>query len=77
MYYTMRIHRRVPVSGPDVLIQKECVVIEDINGMEGGKVFIEGEYWNAVSGADIKKGEKARVVEVNGMVLKVERAQSI
>lgn len=77
MYYTVRIHRRAPVSGLDALIQKECVVIEDINGLVGGKVFIAGEYWNAVSAADIKKGEKARVVEVNGLVLKVERTQSI
>ena len=38
----------------------------------GGKVFIEGEYWNAVSDAVIKKDEPVEVVAIAGLTLKVK-----
>jgi membrane-bound serine protease (ClpP class) len=38
-----------------------------------GKVYVDGEIWDAVSGEPIKKGDKVRVVAVDGMVLKVEK----
>jgi membrane-bound serine protease (ClpP class) len=41
-----------------------------------GKVFVHGEIWNAWSDVVIEEGEKVRVVEVSGLVLKVEKAQS-
>ncbi len=39
-----------------------------------GKVFIHGEYWNAVSSAPVETGARVRVTEVEGLTLKVEPA---
>jgi membrane-bound serine protease (ClpP class) len=38
----------------------------------GGKVFVHGEYWDAVSATPVNKGEPVRVVTVDGMKLRVE-----
>lgn len=37
-----------------------------------GKVFVHGEYWDAVSSAPVEQGGEIRVVAVDGMKLKVE-----
>jgi membrane-bound serine protease (ClpP class) len=37
-----------------------------------GKVFVHGEYWNAVSSAPVETGARVRVTEVEGLTLKVE-----
>ncbi len=42
----------------------------------GGKVFIEGEYWTAVSDAPIEAGVVVEVVGVQGLTLKVKPKQS-
>src|SRR5579864_3677554 len=39
-----------------------------------GKVFVHGEYWDAVSNAPVSEGEAVRVVKMEGMKLLVERA---
>jgi membrane-bound serine protease (ClpP class) len=39
-----------------------------------GKIFVHGEYWNAVADGEIAPGEKVEVVSVDGMTLKVRRA---
>jgi len=38
----------------------------------GGKVFIEGEYWNAVSDTPVEAGKPIEVVSVEGLTLKVK-----
>ena len=38
----------------------------------GGKVFIEGEHWNAVSDVVIKKDEPVEIVGITGLTLKVK-----
>ena len=37
-----------------------------------GKVFVHGEYWDAVSSSPVELGAEVRVVAVDGMKLKVE-----
>jgi membrane-bound serine protease (ClpP class) len=37
-----------------------------------GKVFVHGEYWDAVSSAPVLVGGQVRVVGVDGMKLRVE-----
>jgi membrane-bound serine protease (ClpP class) len=37
-----------------------------------GKVFVHGEYWDAVSNAPVPSGGEVRVVAVDGMTLRVE-----
>jgi membrane-bound serine protease (ClpP class) len=42
----------------------------------GGKVFVEGEYWNAVSEVPIEAGHPVEIVAVNGLTLKVKPKQT-
>ena len=37
-----------------------------------GKIFVHGEYWDAVSTVPVEEGEQVRVVGVDGMKLRVE-----
>ena len=39
---------------------------------QGGKVFVEGELWNAVSAAPVDVGGLAQITEVNGLTVKVK-----
>lgn len=39
-----------------------------------GKVFVHGEYWDAVSSVPVEAGARIRVLEVRGLTLKVEPA---
>ncbi len=38
----------------------------------GGKVFVEGEYWNAVSDTTIEPGQVVQIVDMKGLTLKVQ-----
>jgi membrane-bound ClpP family serine protease len=38
----------------------------------GGRIFVEGEYWHAVSDAPIEKGAGAEIAAVQGLTLKVK-----
>jgi membrane-bound serine protease (ClpP class) len=75
MYYAVRVFRTRPVSGMEGLLEKEGVAAEDMPGQTLGRVFIEGEYWNALSDDDIKKGERVRVIKAEGLRLRVQRAE--
>lgn len=75
MLYAVRVHRRRPVSGTDTLVGSVGVASGDFGGDEKeGSVYVEGEYWNAVSDVPLIVGEKVRVVEVRGLLLKVTKA---
>jgi membrane-bound serine protease (ClpP class) len=37
-----------------------------------GRIFIEGEYWNAISDTPIEKGELVEIAAVQGLTLKVK-----
>jgi membrane-bound serine protease (ClpP class) len=39
---------------------------------QSGKVFVEGEYWNAVSDVPIEQGRPVEIVSVQGLTLKVK-----
>jgi len=38
----------------------------------GGRTFIEGEYWNAVSDTLIEQGQAVEIAAVQGLTLKVK-----
>ena len=40
-----------------------------------GKVFVEGEYWNAVSEVPIEPGQPVEIVAIDGLTLKVKPKQ--
>jgi membrane-bound serine protease (ClpP class) len=42
-----------------------------------GKVFIQGEYWDAVSSAPVPPGTRVRVTNIEGITLEVEPASSV
>ncbi len=55
------------------LINKTGIVVEDINHLNyTGKVKISGELWSAISDIDIKKDTQVRVLQIDGVKLKVE-----
>lgn len=75
IYYAAGIHKKKPVSGMEGLVGAEGVVAEDMDAPgEEGKVFIDGEYWNAVSEGPVKKGERIKVKEIKGLLLTIVKA---
>ena len=38
----------------------------------GGKIFVEGEYWNAISDTPIEKGEAAEIRAVQGLTVRLK-----
>jgi len=64
-------HRRSPATGREGLVGLEGVTETGL--APDGKVFVHGEYWDAWSDEPIKAGRRVRVLEVDGMRLKVKR----
>jgi membrane-bound serine protease (ClpP class) len=73
MYYAVRLHRRGPVSGVEGLVGTEGTAIEDMDAGMTGKVFVNGEYWNAISDGPVANGDRVRIVEVKGLQIKVRK----
>ncbi|RMD92456.1 MAG: nodulation protein NfeD [Calditrichaeota bacterium] len=65
-------HRKKVTTGPEGIIGEIGVAQTKI--APEGKVNVHGEIWGAFSENSIKKGEKVRVVNVEGLRLKVEKA---
>jgi len=73
-YLVVRSQRRKPSLGREGLLGEIGEVRQRIDsGAAGGKVFVHGEYWNAVADDPIEVGERAEVLEVDGMRLTVRR----
>lgn len=45
--------------------------LTDIDG-QGGKVFVEGEYWQAVSDVRVAQGQRVEIVGRQGLTLEVK-----
>ena len=69
----MRSHQRKVLSGKEELVGAEGVVYSETLSPDGGKVFLHGEIWNAWAQEVLKKDEKIKVVEVEGLTVKVKR----
>lgn len=57
-------------TGRETLLGKTVEAFTPIDSF-GGKVFLEGEYWNAVSDTPVKEGDPVEVAAVLGLTLKV------
>ena len=57
-------------TGKEGLPGEKGDAITDIH--EDGRVFVQGEYWQAFSDQKVGKGKKIRVVKVEGLRLKIE-----
>lgn len=71
-YLVVRAHRRRPSLGQEGMIGEVGEVRERV--APAGKIFIHGEYWNAVSDEPLEVGERAQVVAIDGLRLHVRRA---
>jgi membrane-bound serine protease (ClpP class) len=64
--------QRLPKSaGVETMIGKTVAALSRIDSA-GGKVFIEGEHWNAVSEIPIETGQPVEIAGIEGLTLKVK-----
>ena len=60
-------------TGREAMLGKRTAAVAAISP-DGGKVFVEGEYWNAVSDFPIDAGQPVEIVSMTGLTLKVKPA---
>lgn len=64
--------QRLPVQvGVETLRGKVVRATTRIDA-RGGKVFVEGEYWNAVSPRPVEQGDTVEIVAIDGLTLRVQ-----
>jgi len=72
IFYLVKAQKLAPQMGLEGFVGKEGTAVSEIHA--AGKVYIDGEYWDAVSDEPVGKGEKVAVVEaLKGFRLKVKR----
>ncbi|MGA7216541.1 MAG: nodulation protein NfeD [Terrimicrobiaceae bacterium] len=57
-------------AGKETMLGKTVAAFTPIDA-DGGKVFVEGEYWNAVSDTPVEQGKPVEISAVLGLTLKV------
>lgn len=57
-------------TGKESMIGKRAEVVETINSQKG-RVFVNGEYWNAVSDEPLQEGEHCEIESIEGLTIKV------
>jgi membrane-bound serine protease (ClpP class) len=62
-----------PTTGMEGLIGEVGIASTPI--APEGKVSIHGEFWNVISDQNIEKGEKAQVIGVTNLKLKVKKIE--
>ena len=58
-------------AGRETMLKKIAPAVEAITD-HGGRVFVEGEYWNAVSESPIERGQPVEIIGIEGLTLKVK-----
>jgi len=71
-----RAHARKPFTGDKGLVGTIGTVQAPLTPGSQGKVFVEGEIWNAYADEPIEAGAKVKVILVEGLNLKVKRHTS-
>ena len=66
---------RPPVTGSESLISMLATARTEIE--KEGKIFIRGEFWDAYSTERIAAGEKVKVVDIDGLMLRVEPVREV
>ncbi len=64
-------HLLKPTTGQEGLVGEIGKALTDVQ--QDGRVMIQGEIWNAFSDEKINKGETVRVLQVDGLILKISR----
>lgn len=70
----VKAHRARPATGVEGMVGLVGVAISPLGPKKGGKIYIHGEYWNAVSDEKIQENEEVQVLEVKNFRMKVKRA---
>ncbi len=68
--YLLRLRRRGAVSGRGSIVGGTAMVLDDF--ADAGKVWLEGEAWQARSAVPVKKNQEVVVRSMDGLVLEVE-----
>ena len=72
LFYLVKAQNLRPQVGMEGIIGEQGQAVSDIG--ESGKIYVLGEYWDAVSDEPISEGDKIKVVESKkGFKLKVEK----
>ncbi len=68
--YLVKVRRQGAVSGRDRIVGGHGVAMESFTG--AGKVWLEGETWSATSKQTVEKDQTVLVLDLDGLVLRVE-----
>lgn len=66
----LRAHRSKVRTGVESLPGREAVAVEDL--APAGRIFLDGDYWNAISSAPVPKDGRVRVLRLSGLTVYVE-----
>lgn len=58
-------------AGKETMLGKTVAALQPIDA-QSGKVFVEGEYWNAVSDVPIEAGQLVEIIGLAGLTLRVK-----
>ncbi len=63
--------QRLPARvGREIMIGRAVPAVTAIDS-QGGKVFLEGEYWRAVSDSPVRKGQIVEITAIHGLTMQV------
>ncbi len=71
IYFALKAQKRQVTTGDQGLTGEIATVMDLKDGQ--GRVFVHGEYWQALSTEDYPKGTRVKVIGVDGMRLKVDK----
>ncbi|HRO27932.1 MAG TPA: nodulation protein NfeD [Luteimonas sp.] len=72
LWLAARSRTRPVVTGVDELLSEPATALDDFHGR--GRVAIRGETWQADSATPVRRGQRLRVLQVDGLVLRVAPA---
>jgi membrane-bound serine protease (ClpP class) len=72
-YFAMRSRRRPQVTGQQTMLSEPAEAVESFQ--REGMVRVRGELWQAASRVPVARGQRLRIVRVNGLKLEVEPQQ--
>ena len=70
----LRVHRRRAATGREGMIRERGIARTDLSPR--GKVAVHGEIWDAVSAHPVSAGQPIEVVDVDGLLLRVQPAEN-
>jgi membrane-bound serine protease (ClpP class) len=70
VFLALKARRRPVVTGHEDMIGASGEVLEGFEGQ--GWARVHGENWRVMSAAPLQRGQKVRVVSIDGLTLRVE-----